>query len=558
MKGIIRQPCDEGVIRSGAADAPCPPKAGPWILAATILGSSMAFIDGTVVNVALPTLQAHLNATAVDVQWVIEAYSLLLAALLLAGGSLGDIYGRKRIFATGVVLFAAASAWCGLARSVDELILARAVEGVGGALLVPGSLAIIGASFSEGARGRAIGTWSGFLGVATALGPVLGGWLIEHASWRWIFFINLPLAIATLTFTLLHVPESRNPNAASGLDWPGTALVTAGLGGVVYGLIESSSLGWTNSYVLGSLAIGAVALLAFILVEARSRAPMLPLSLFRSWDFSGANLLTLLLYSALSGSLFFLPLNLIQVQGYSATAAGGALLPFIILTSLLSRWSGGLVDRYGARTPLIVGPALASAGFVLFALPSIGGSYWTTWFPAISVLGLGMAISVAPLTTTVMNSVGQQQSGIASGINNAVASVAEVLAIAVLGTVMLGAFNRQLTGRLVNASVTPGVMQRLEDQRLKLAAAEIPAEVRGDTKALVKRSIDESFVAGYRRIMLIAAALAMCAAVSAGLTIGRGGLKIKGAPNTANAAREGDRNGITSPGGRPVRIEPRS
>ncbi|HEY6329016.1 MAG TPA: MFS transporter [Blastocatellia bacterium] len=520
MNRIVKQPCDEGAIRSSPAVAPCPPKAGRWILAATILGSSMAFIDGTVVNVALPTLQSRFNATAVDVQWVIEAYSLLLAALLLAGGSLGDMYGRKRIFSIGVVLFAAASVGCGFARNIDQLILARAVEGVGGALLVPGSLAIIGASFSDKDRGRAIGTWSGFLGMSTALGPVIGGWLIEHASWRWVFFINLPIGALTFLLTTLHVPESRNPDAPGRLDWVGTALVTAGLGGVIYALIESSSRGWGNQAVAGSLLLGLVALAAFFVVEARSRAPMLPLKLFRSRDFSGANLLTLFLYGALSGSLFFLPLNLIQVQGYSATAAGSSMLPFIILTSGLSRWAGGLVDRYGARVPLVVGPALAAVGFALFSAPSIGGSYWTRWFPAMAVLGLGMAVSIAPLTTTVMNSVGREQSGIASGVNNAVASIAEVLAIAVFGAIMLGAFSQQLASRLADVNVPPAVRQKLDDQRLRLAAAQIPAELDGATAATVKRSIDESFVVGYRRVMLIAAALALGAAACAWLMIG--------------------------------------
>jgi hypothetical protein len=316
------------------------------------------------------------------------------------------------------------------------------------------------------------------------------------------------------------VPESRNPKAAAGLDWFGAVLATVGLGGVVYALIESSNRGWNAPIVIASLFIGVSALASFLAVEAHSRAPLLPLSLFRSRNFSGANLLTLFLYSALSGSLFFFPLNLIQVQGYSATAAGAATLPFILLMFLLSRWSGGLVARYGAKLPLVIGPVITASGFALFALPSIGGSYWTTFFPAVAVLGLGMATSVAPLTTTVMNAVGEAQAGIASGINNAVSRVAAVLAIAVLGIVMLGAFNRQLDGRLMAFNLAPEIRQKLDEQRLKLAAVEVPAEIDIDAKATIKQSINESFVAGFRLVMLVASGLALVSAACARLLIG--------------------------------------
>jgi len=521
MTTYIKHPCDAGVILSAPDAAPCKPQSGPWVLAATILGSSMAFIDGTVVNVALPSIQANFNATAVDLQWIVEAYALLLAALLLVGGSLGDIYGRRRVYAAGVVVFAAASTWCGFAPSVSQLILARAVQGVGASMLVPGSLAIISASFSERERGRAIGTWSGFTAITAAVGPVIGGWLVQHASWRWVFFINLPIALVVLVLTLWRVNESRNPQAA-GLDWVGSCLATVGLGGVVYGLIESSNKGWNDAVVLTALISGMAALAAFVFVETHSRAPLLTVGLFRSRDFSGANLLTLFLYSALSGALYFLPFNLIQVQGYSATSAGAALLPFILLMFLLSRWSGGLVERYGAKLPLVIGPIIAGIGFALLARPSIGGAYWTAWFPAVLVLGLGMAISVAPLTTTVMNAVGRDQAGVASGINNAVSRVASVLAIAVLGIVMLGAFNRGLTTRLAAFDLPPEIKQKLDEQRKKLAAAEAPPEIESETRAMIKQAIDESFVAGFRRVMLIASGLALASAACAWLIIGGG------------------------------------
>ncbi len=328
---ILRPPCDEGVIAAKKPSAPCTKAQRRWILAATILGSSMSFIDGTVVNVALPALQTNLKATVTDVQWVVEAYALFLAALLLLGGSLGDHFGRKRIYAIGIALFALASVWCGLAPSIHQLIVARAVQGVGGALLVPGSLAIISASFPEEERGQAIGTWSGSTAITTALGPVIGGWLIEHVSWRAVFFLNIPLALIVLALVFFFVPESRDEEETGKLDLTGAALATISLGAIVYGLIESSRAGWRNPVVIAALAIGVAVLAAFVLVEARKRHPMMPLSLFRSRNFAGANLLTLFLYAALAGTLFFLPLNLIQVQGYSATAAGAASLPFILI-----------------------------------------------------------------------------------------------------------------------------------------------------------------------------------------------------------------------------------
>src|SRR5215208_5546469 len=443
----LKPPCDEEVVRSRVAAAPCARASGPWILAATIIGSAMAFIDGTITNVALPQIQQRLGATAVDAQWIVEAYALFLAALILVGGSLGDHYGRKRIFSLGVALFAAASVWCGLAGSPEQLIVARAVQGVGGALLVPGSLAIISASFDESRRGRAIGTWSGFSGITAAIGPVLGGYLVDNVSWRAAFLINVPLAVIVLWIVFRHVPESRDPDARK-LDIPGAVLATAGLGGVVFGLIESQSNGFGDPLVLVSLALGAGALVAFVLVERRVQEPMMPLTLFRSRNFSGANLLTLFLYAGLGGALYFLPFNLIQVHGYSATAAGSAFLPFVVLTFIMSRWAGGLVARYGAKLPLMIGPTVAAAGFLLFALPGTGGSYWTTFFPAVVVQGLGMALVIAPLTTTALNSVSGRHSGLASGVNNAVSRTASLLAIPVLGIFVFLTFSLVLDARV--------------------------------------------------------------------------------------------------------------
>jgi len=514
----MRSPCDEAVIRTGDAEAPCTPEARTWILAATILGSSIAFIDSTVVNVALPALQTTFHATVVDVQWVVESYGLLLGALILVGGSLGDLFGRRLIFVLGVVIFAAASAGCGAASSVRQLIITRSIQGVGAALLVPGSLAIISTSFDEKSRGQAIGTWSGFTAITTAIGPVLGGWLVEHASWRWVFFINLPLAAAVIVISLWRIPESRSATEGR-IDWLGALVATLGLGGLVYGFIESVNLGWRNAPVPGSLIAGCCCLILFVFVEARVPSPMVPLALFASSSFAGANLLTLFLYAAIGIFFFLFPLNLIQVQGYSATAAGGAVLPLILLLFFLSRWSGGLVSRYGPRLPLVVGPLVVALGFVLFAMPTVGGSYWKTFFPVVIILGLGMAITVAPLTTIVMNSVSQDRAGAASGINNAVARVAGVLAIAVLGIVMVNAFGSRLNHRLVQLSLPAGVLQVLQSGEVKLAGLPVPDDLNPTTRTAIKEAIAEAFVFGFRTVMLICTGLSAASAAVAWVMI---------------------------------------
>jgi EmrB/QacA subfamily drug resistance transporter len=507
----MRMPCDAAVVRSAGGAVPYTAESRTWILAATILGSSMAFIDGTVVNVALPALQASFHATVVDVQWVVESYGLFLAALILVGGSLGDLFGRRRIFLVGVSIFAVASAACGLSSNIHQLIIARSIQGVGAALLVPGSLAIISASFDENSRGQAIGTWSGFTAITTAIGPVLGGWLVEHASWRWVFLINLPLAAAVIAISFWRIPESRSASAQS-IDWTGAILATVGLGGLVSGFLESVNLGWGSPLVFGALIVGFGCLVGFVFAEVRGGAPMLPLALFESRSFSGANLLTLCLYAAIGVFFFVFPLNLVQVQGYSTTATGAAVLPLILLMFLLSRWSGGLVARYGRRRPLIIGPLIAVLGFVLFTVPSIGESYWRTFFPAMVVLGLGMAVTVAPLTTVVMNSVNQDRVGMASGINNTVARLAGVLAIAVLGIVMVKAFGSRLNQSLAHLVLPAGILEKLQANTSRLAGLQAPAGLDTRTEASIRESIRVAFVFGFRIVMLICAGLALASA----------------------------------------------
>jgi EmrB/QacA subfamily drug resistance transporter len=501
---------------------PCPPprSAPRWSLVAAILGSTMAFVDGTVVNVALPVMQRELGARVDAMQWVVEAYALVLASLVLVGGALGDRLGRRRVFVAGVVVFAAASAACGLAPSTPLLVGARAVQGIGAALLVPGSLALIGAAYPEEGRGRAIGTWSAVTSVAAAVGPVLGGWVIAHGSWRWVFFFNVPLGAVVVPITVRRVGESRDVTAPSRIDVRGALLVMSGLGALVWALLEAPAGGLGAPRTVLSLAVGAALLIAFLVVEARAAAPMMPLVLFQSPTFAATNLATLLLYAALGGCLFFLPFDLVQVQRYSPAAAGASLLPFVALVASLSPWAGGLATRRGARLPLTVGPAVAAVGFALLTFPSVGGTFWTTFFPGVAVLGIGMGVTVAPLTTSVMTSVESRHAGLASGINNAVARAAGVLAVAALGALLVARFDRVASARLAPIPLSPEVRASLDAQRSKLVAVDLPPELDEAVRGAVRAALDAAFVAGFRAATLVSAALAALAGV-AGFLSGR-------------------------------------
>jgi EmrB/QacA subfamily drug resistance transporter len=402
-----------------------------WLIAAAVLGSGIALLDGTVVNVALPAIGRELGAGLAGQQWVIDGYLLTQSALLLSGGAAGDRYGHRRVFLAGLVVFTAASLACGLAPTIGWLIGARLVQGVGAAALVPGSLALIDAGIADDDRGRAVGIWAGMSGVTTALGPFIGGWLVDSASWRWVFFLNVPLAVAVAWIAARHVPEFRDPTASGRPDILGTAAVAVGLGGVIYALIEVPSRGWTFTTVTAAV-IGAAVLIGFPLIEQRVRSPLLPLKLFRSRQFTGANLTTLAVYTAVGGALFLLVLQLQQSLHYSALAAGLATLPTTIIMLIGSPWVGALAQRTGPRIPMTVGPLIAALGVGLMARIVPGATYLGAVLPAVVVFGVGLAITVAPLTAAVLSAVPDAYAGTASGVNNAIARVAGLIAVAVL------------------------------------------------------------------------------------------------------------------------------
>ena len=510
------RPCEAQVILSARGKIDCTARVRRWVLAATILASAIAYIDESVVNIALPAIARDLATSVAVIQWVINAYELCLAAFLLVGGAAGDKFGRRLVFIAGIGIFAVASIGCGISVDVTQLIVARAIQGIGAALLIPGSLAIIGASFPEAERGSAIGTWAGFSAIAVAIGPLLGGWIVDHLSWQFIFLVNPFLAAVAIWIAWHHLPESRDPEAPPGIDWLGAVLAFAGLGGVAFGLIDLPN---GRARAMPSMVVGLCLLGAFLWHEGRARWPMMPLGLFRSLTFSGVNLLTLLLYGALSGAFFLLPFDLIQVHGFSATLAGTVFLPFTAIIGILSRWSGGLLDRIGARLPLIVGPTTTAVGFLLFTLAGPTSSYWTGFLLPVAIVGLGMAVAVTPLTTTVINAVPGHQTGVASGINNAVASVAALVAIAIFGAVALDGYNRALDRQLQAAALPPSVMQIIEGARGKFVIDRALTTALGPDRPVAEAIVKESLAEGIHIGMLLAAGLALASAACAVFTV---------------------------------------
>ncbi|WP_308120519.1 MFS transporter [Streptomyces bambusae] len=418
-----------GAPASGGAQVRLASARGRWILVTTVLGSTMALLDSTVVNVALPRIGQDLDADLAVLQWTVNAYALTLAGLILVGGALGDRYGRRRVFVLGVVWFAAASLLCGLAPNEGVLIAARALQGVGGALLTPGSLALIQGSLHEEDRARAVGLWSGLGGVGAAVGPFVGGWLVDGPGWRWVFLLNVPVAAVCVPIALRHVPESRDPQARGRFDVAGAALGAASLGLVTYALIEARTATW---WVVGAAVAGVLLGVAFVALERRRAEPMIPPAIFHSRQFTAVNLVTLCVYAAFGGFFFLSVVQLQVVTGYSALQAGAALLPTTALMLLFSARAGELGERIGPRVPLTVGPLLCAAGMLLMIRAGPGASYVQDVLPALVVLGLGMTTLVAPLTSTVLASVDPGRAGLASGINNAAARAAGLLAVAAL------------------------------------------------------------------------------------------------------------------------------
>jgi EmrB/QacA subfamily drug resistance transporter len=487
-----------------------------WTLVAMILCSGTVFLTSTVVNVALPTIERALGARLAGLQWIVDGYTLTLAALMMLGGALGDRFGRRRVMLGGTVGFASAALACGLAPSLSWLIGARVLQGAAGALMVPGALAILRAVFPEGEeRGRAIGRWSGWAGIATVVGPPLGGWLVDVLSWRWAFFVAVPPLAAAAWLLARYVPKSHGEEGARGLDWAGTATIVVGLGGLAYGLIQGPALGWSTPSVLASLGGGALALALFPLVEARVSRPLVPLHLFTSRNFTGANLTTLGVYFALTGTNFFLVLFLRNVGGYSALEAGLATAPLSLLLLLLSSTMGSLSAEHGARWFMTVGPLVCAAGLLLFRRVDARAAYWGDVLPAVAVLGVGLGITVAPLTNTVMSAVEKTYAGVASAFNNTTSRVAGLLAIALLGVVVTASFDAALAQRTAELDLT-------QETRSQLArVAENPtgaADVEGLPEG-ARGALDAAYAAAFHRVMTVAAAAAAAGGVAAVLMV---------------------------------------
>lgn len=461
-------------------------------LIATILGSQVVFLDATVVNVALPAIQEDLDTGLAGQQWVVEAYLLALVALLLVGGSLGDLYGRRRLFMIGLAGFAVTSVLCAAAPSSELLIAARALQGLAGALLVPGSLAILTATFEGEERGRAIGTWTAWSGIVTVVGPAAGGFLVESLSWRWIFWVTVPMIVATLYLTHRVVSESADPEACPGIDYFGIGLSAFGLGGPVFALIQQPTHGWSDPMVLIPLVTGIACLVGFVIWEGRARAPMMPLSLFRVRNFAAANLATLAAYAGLMGGFFFITLYLQQVAGYSPLEAGLATTPVAVLLFALSPRFGALSAKSGPRLPMTMGPIVAGAGMLLLRRVGVDADYVSEVLPGVILFGLGLAATVAPLTTTVLNSVEERHAGVASGINNAISRVAGLVAIAALGAAISAGFGSSVDDALAGQTLSPEQRTAVADAKSQPLAGDVRGDLSPEERAAIEPAVHDS------------------------------------------------------------------
>jgi len=506
-------------------------KEGKWVMVSTIMASAMAFIDGSALNVVLPSLQQSLQATGADLFWILNAYLLMLASLILIGGSLGDKLGRKKAFMAGIFIFIVGSGLCGFASSVFLLIVFRIIQGIGGALMIPGSLSLISSSINEDERGKAIGTWSAVTTVVTIGGPILGGALGDAGLWRYIFFINIPIGVAALIILWKQVKESRDEESDKSLDIIGAVAIALGLALLTFGFLRIPAIGFNNWQVYTSLAGGVFLLILFIIIEKKSKHPMMPLQLFSNLTFTGANLLSFFLYAGLGAGMLFLSLNLVQVQGYSQLQSGLTFLPFTILMITLARYAGSLADKYGPRLFLIAGPAVAGAGLLLlsFIRQTHGASeYWTTFFPGVFLFGLGMSFTVAPLTTAVMGSVNSHFSGTASGVNNAVTRIANVFANAVFGALAVLFFAASMQAHVQKMQLNTHEQQAVMAQVADLGNAKVPATIQADKKNVVATAYHEGFIDAYANIMRISAALGFAGALMSVLFIKNSAVK-KGA-----------------------------
>ncbi|UOE46631.1 MFS transporter [Mucilaginibacter sp. SMC90] len=490
--------------------------AGKWIMGSAILASAMAFIDGTALNVVLPALQQSLGAKGADLFWILNAYLLMLASLILVGGSLGDKLGRKKIFMIGIFIFITGSALCGLSPGVLYLIIFRIVQGIGGALMIPGSLSLISSSIDAKERGKAIGTWSAITTVVTMGGPVLGGALADAGLWRYIFFINVPIGVIALVILWRGVAESKDDRTDQTLDLPGAVSIAFGLALLTFGFLRMPATGFNNWQVYGSLSLGLLLLIVFIYIESTSKHAMMPLSLFNNKTFSGINLLTFFLYAGLGGGMLFMSLNMVQVQGYSQLQSGLTFLPFTVLMISIARYAGAVADKKGPRLLLIIGPALAGAGLLMlsFIKQTAGPSdYWTSFFPGVLVFGLGMSLTVAPLTATVMGSVSDHFSGTASGINNAMTRISNVFANAIFGALAVLFFSGAMQGELKKLSLNEKEKKAAMEQSANLGNAKVPAGIEGANKEAVEIAFHNGFIAAYSNIMRICAGLGFLGAL---------------------------------------------